>query len=47
MGVDAFNAWAMQRKAEKLEQLSDKEKGLVERYCGDIKCESYESTVRL
>ena len=47
MGVDAFNAWAMQRKAEKLEQLSDKEKGLVESYCGDIKGESYESSVRL
>lgn len=47
MGVDAFNAWAMQSKAEKLEQLSDKEKGLVESYCGDIKGESYESSVRL
>ena len=47
MGVDAFNAWAMQRKAEKLEQLSAKEKDLVENYCGDIRGESYEPYVRL
>ena len=46
VGVDVWNAWANERKAEKLTQLTDKEKKLVESYCNDIKGESYESTVR-
>ncbi len=46
-GVDVWNKWAGERKAEKLTQLTDKEKELVESYCGDIKGESYEPTVRL
>ena len=47
IGADAWNAWAGGRKAEKLNQLTDKEKALVESYCNDIKGESYEPTVRL
>ena len=47
LGVDAWNAWADGRKAEKLAQLTDREKELVESYCRDIQGESYESTVRL
>ena len=46
VGADVWNAWANERKAEKLAQLTDKEKELVESYCNDIKGESYESTVR-
>ena len=47
IGADAWNAWANERKAEKLDQLTDKEKALVESYLGDIQGESYEPTVRL
>ena len=47
IGVDRWNEWANGRKAEKLTQLTDREKALVESYCKDIKGESYESTVRL
>ena len=47
LGVDGWNAWANGRKAEKLAQLTDREKQLVESWCNDIKGESYEATVRL
>jgi para-nitrobenzyl esterase len=47
IGVDRWNAWANQRKTEKLTQLTDEEKALVESYCNDIQGESYEPTVRL
>ena len=47
IGVDAWNLWAKKRMAEKLAQLTDKEKELVESYCKDIQGESYEPTVRL
>ena len=47
IGVDRWNTWANQRKAEKLAQLTDDEKALVESYCKSIQGESYEPTVRL
>ena len=47
IGVDRWNAWANQRKTEKLTQLTDEEKARVESYCNDIQGESYEPTVRL
>ena len=47
LGVDAWNAWASERKAGKLTQLTDKEKALVESYCNDIQGMSYDATVRL
>jgi len=47
VGVDVWNAWAGGRKAEKLAQLTDEEKALVESYCNDITGESYEPTIRL
>jgi len=47
IGVDAWNAWSDGRKAEKLAQLTDKEKELVESWCNDIQGESYEPTVQL
>ncbi|MBQ7528925.1 carboxylesterase/lipase family protein [bacterium] len=47
LGEDSWNAWANERKAKKLSQLTDKEKNLVESYCNDIQGESYEPTVRL
>lgn len=47
IGVDAWNAWAEGRLAEKLTQLTDKEKELVESYCNSIEGERYEATVRL
>lgn len=47
IGVDGWNGWVTGRKAEKLAQLTDKEKALVESYCNDIRGESYEATVRL
>ena len=47
LGVDAWNAWAKGRTAEKLAQLTDQEKALVESYLHDIKGESYEATVNL
>ena len=36
LGVDSWNAWASIRKAEKLSQLTDDEKLLVESYCNDV-----------
>ena len=47
VGPDVWNAWANGREAEKLAQLTDEEKKLVESYCNDIKRESYEASVRL
>ncbi|MBR6142217.1 MAG: carboxylesterase/lipase family protein [Bacteroidaceae bacterium] len=47
LGVDAWNAWAKERTAEKLAQLTDKENALVESYLNDIKGENYEATVNL
>ena len=47
LGVDAWNAWANGRTAEKLAQLTDKEKALVESYLNSIQGESYEPTVNL
>ena len=47
IGVDAWNAWSDGRKAEKLAQLTDKEKELVESFLNDIQGESYEPTVQL
>ena len=47
LGVDAWNAWAKERTAEKFAQLTDKEKALVESYLNDIQGESYEPTVNL
>ena len=35
MDMDTWNAWTKERTAEKLAQLSDKEKELVESYCND------------
>ena len=47
VGVDVWNAWAEGRLAEKLTQLTDKEKALVESYCNDIEGERHEAPVRL
>jgi len=47
LGVDAWNAWANGRTAEKLAQLTDKEKALVESYLNDVKGESFEPTMNL
>jgi len=47
IGEDVWNAWAEGRLAEKLTQLTDKEKELVESYCRDIEGPRYEATVRL
>lgn len=47
LGPDAWNAWAGGRKAEKLAQLTEEEKKLVESYCSDFGGEEYESTVHL
>ena len=47
VGVDMWNAWAESRLAEKLMQLTDKEKELVESYCRDIEGPRHEATVRL
>ena len=47
IGPDGWNAWADARLAEKLAELTDKEKELVESYCSDIPGERYEPTVRL
>ena len=47
LGEEAWNAWAKERTAEKLAQLTDKEKALVESYLNDIQGESYEPTVNL
>ena len=47
LGVDAWNAWAKERTAEKLAQLTDKEQALVKSCLNDIQGESYEPTVNL
>ena len=47
LGEEKWNEWAGGRKAEKLAQLTDSEKELVESYCSEIKGEEYEATVRL
>ena len=58
MDLETWNVWSAGRTAEKLAQLTDKEKALVESYLNDIKGErlrvgehssgmSYESTVKL
>ena len=47
VGVDAWNEWAKGRMAEKLAELTDEERALVESYCSDIEGESYEATVKL
>ena len=47
IGEDVWNAWAEGRLAEKLTQLTDQEKTLVESYCNDIKGKRYEATVRI
>ena len=47
LGEEAWSVWAKERTAEKLAQLTDKEKALVESYLNDIKGESYEATVNL
>ena len=46
-GTERYIAWGNQRKAEKLAQLTDKEKELVESFCNDVKGESYEPISRL
>ena len=46
-GLEPYNQWAADRKARKLEQLTDDEKSLVESFCKDIKGEDYEYTSRL
>lgn len=46
-GVEPYNAWAANRKAMKLAQVTDAEKELVESYCKDVRGESYEFTSRL
>ncbi len=42
-----YDDFAAKRKADKLSQLTDHEKSLVESFCGDIKGEKYEYTSRL
>ena len=48
-GPETFNAWAADRKAKKLAQLSDAEKVLVEGYCKDAKgvSDEYSASARL
>ena len=48
-GLDGYNAWASDRKAKKLNQLTDDEKALVESFCKDAKDVSteYSATSRL
>ena len=47
MDLETWNVWSAGRTAEKLAQLTDKEKALVESYLNDIKGESYEASVNL
>ncbi len=47
LGEEKWNEWAGGRKAEKLAQLTDSEKELVESYCSEIKGAECEATVRL
>jgi len=48
-GLDAWNSWAVGRKAEKMAQMTSEEKALVESYCQDAKdvTTEYSSTTRL
>ncbi len=46
-GLEGYTAWANQRKAEKLAQLTDEERKLVESFCNDVKGDSYEPLSRL
>ena len=46
-GPEVYTAWGNQRKAEKLAQLTDEEKELVESFCNDVKGDSYEPLSRL
>ena len=46
-GLEGYTAWANQRKAEKLAQLTDKERELVESFCNNVKGDSYEPLSRL
>ena len=41
-GAEPFNEWAADRKAKKLSRMTDGEKALTERFCNDVKGESYE-----
>lgn len=47
VGVDVWNTWAEGRLTERLSQLTDEQKKLVESYCNGIEGERYEATVRL
>ena len=47
LGEEAWNAWAKGRTEEKLAQLTDQEKALVQSYLNSIQGESYEATVNL
>lgn len=47
IGEDKWNKWAKGRTAEKLAELTDSEKALVESYLSEIKGEEYEATVNL
>ena len=48
-GLETYNAWAADRKAKKLAQLTKEEKALVESYCQNAKdvSDEYSSTSRL
>ena len=47
-GPENYTKWANQRKEEKLAQLTDEEKAMVESFCNDIKAEEdYEPVCRL
>ena len=48
-GLEGYNAWAADRKAKKMAQLTEEEKALVESFCNDAKDVSpeYSSTTRL
>ncbi|WP_031554831.1 carboxylesterase/lipase family protein [Oribacterium sp. FC2011] len=47
LGVEGFIAWGEQRKAEKMAQLTDEQKTLVESFCKNIKGEIYEPLTRM
>ena len=48
-GLDFYNEWSAERKANKLGQLTDEEKALVEDFCKNVKgvSDEYSSTSRL
>ncbi|MGX8703801.1 MAG: carboxylesterase family protein, partial [bacterium] len=46
-GVEAFEAWAADRRVQLLAKLSEQEKALVESYLGDVQGESWEPDCRL